>query len=38
MNPWHLMWIIPLSGGFGAFIMAVIAGGDCDPPWYDDGQ
>jgi hypothetical protein len=25
MNPWHLIWIIPLSGGLGAFCMALIA-------------
>lgn len=27
MNPLHLIWIVPLSGGFGAFVMAIIAGG-----------
>ena len=27
MNHLHLLWIIPLAGGMGAFIMAVIAGG-----------
>lgn len=27
MNPLHLLWIIPLAAGFGAFIMAIFAGG-----------
>lgn len=27
MNPWHLVWIVPLSGAVGAFLMALIAGG-----------
>lgn len=36
MNPLHLLWIIPLAGGVGAFVMALIAGGDCDPPHYDE--
>lgn len=27
MNPLHLIWIIPLSGGFGVFCMALVAGG-----------
>jgi hypothetical protein len=35
MNPLHLLWIVPLSTSFGAFIMAIIAGGDNDPEWYD---
>lgn len=34
MNPLHLLWIIPVA----VFSWAIIAGGDCDPPWYDDGQ
>lgn len=38
MNTWHLLWIIPTSMSVGAFLMAIIAGGDCDPPWYDDEQ
>lgn len=35
ISAWHLLWIIPLAGSFGAFIMALFAGGDCDPPLYD---
>lgn len=35
INALHLLWIIPLAGGLGAFLMALIAVGDCDPPWYD---
>ena len=36
MNPWHLLWIIPLSAAFGVFFMAMLQGGDSDPDWYDD--
>lgn len=36
MNPLHLLWIVPLAGAVGAFLMAIIAGGDRDPEWYDD--
>ncbi len=36
MNPWHLLWIIPLSAAFGAVFMAIVKVGDCDPDWYDD--
>jgi hypothetical protein len=36
MNPWHLIWIVPLAASFGAFVMAIFSGGDCDPDWYDD--
>jgi hypothetical protein len=25
MNPLHLLWIVPLAGGLGAFIMALFA-------------
>lgn len=25
MNPFHLLWIIPLAGGLGAFMMALFA-------------
>ena len=32
----HLLWIIPVSMSIGAFMTAIIVGGDCDPPWYDD--
>ena len=35
MNPLHLFWIIPLTLTIGAVLMAIIAGGDCDPYWYD---
>lgn len=28
MNPLHLLWIIPLSAGLGAFAVALCAGGD----------
>lgn len=38
INALHLLWIIPLAGGLGAFLMALIAVGDCDPDWYDDDQ
>lgn len=38
MNPLHLLWIVPLSACIGAFAMAIIAVGDCDPLWYDDDQ
>lgn len=31
MNPLHLLWIVPLSAGFGAVMMAIIAVGDIDP-------
>jgi len=27
MNPIHLLWIIPLSAGIGAFFMGILAGG-----------
>ena len=27
MNPLHLLWIVPLSMGIGAFVMAIVAGG-----------
>ena len=27
MNPLHLLWIIPLSAGVGAFFMGIVAGG-----------
>lgn len=27
INALHLLWIIPLSGGAGVFLMAIIAGG-----------
>lgn len=31
MNPLHLLWIVPLSAGFGAFVMAIFSvGGDFD--------
>ena len=36
MNPLHLLWIIPLSAICGAIMMAIFAGGDSDPDWYDD--
>lgn len=26
INALHLIWIVPLSGGFGVFIMALFAG------------
>ena len=26
MNPLHLLWIIPLSAGFGGFMVALFAG------------
>jgi hypothetical protein len=26
MSAWHLLWIIPLAGSFGAFTMALFAG------------
>lgn len=32
MNPLHLLWIIPLSGGVGVFIMAIFAGGRSEEP------
>lgn len=39
MSPWHLLWIVPLAASAGAFCMAIMAGGDCDPDWYDqDGK
>lgn len=38
INALHLLWIVPLSGGLGAFFMALLAGGDCDPDWYDEDQ
>lgn len=38
MNPLHLLWIIPMSMSIGAFMVAIIKVGDCDPPWYDDEQ
>ena len=36
MNPLHLLWIVPLCFTAGAFLMAIVKVGDCDPPWYDD--
>lgn len=36
ISAWHLLWIVPLSAGIGAFVLAIFAGGDCDPDWYDD--
>lgn len=27
MNPLHLLWIMPISMGIGAFVMAIVAGG-----------
>ena len=27
MNPLHLIWIVPLAGAVGAFMMAVLIGG-----------
>lgn len=27
MNPWQLLWIVPLAMTFGAVIMGIIAGG-----------
>lgn len=36
INALHLLWIIPLSMGIGVFCMALVAGGDCDPDWYDE--
>lgn len=36
MNPLHLLWIIPLSAILSVLFMAIVKGGDCDPPWYDD--
>ena len=36
MNPWHLAWIVPVAMSVGAVLMGIIAGGDCDPPWYDN--
>lgn len=30
MNALHLLWIVPLSGGLGAFIMAIFVGGARD--------
>ena len=38
INVLHLLWIIPLAGGLGAFCMALVAVGDCDPDRYDDDQ
>lgn len=38
INAWHLCWMLPLAAAFGAFLMAIIAGGDCDPSWYDNEQ
>lgn len=26
ISAWHLLWIVPLSGGVGVFIMAIFAG------------
>lgn len=25
ISAWHLLWIVPLSGGFGVFTMALVA-------------
>ena len=36
INAWHLLWIVPLSASFGAVMMAIFAGGDTDPDWYDN--
>ena len=35
MNPLHLLWIVPLSAGAGAFIMALLAVNNSDPPTHD---
>lgn len=35
MDPWHLLWIIPLAASAGAFCMALLAGGCCDPEWHN---
>lgn len=26
ISAWHLLWIVPLSGGLGMFITAIFAG------------
>ena len=31
INALHLLWIVPLAGSFGAFAMAIIAGGKEEP-------
>lgn len=36
ISAWHLLWIVPLAVTAGAFCMAIVAGGDNDPEWYDD--
>lgn len=36
ISAWHLLWIVPLSASVGAFLMAILRGGDCDPDWYDN--
>ena len=38
INALHLLWIVPLAASAGAFVLAVFAGGDTDPDWYDDHE
>ena len=38
INVLHLLWIIPLAGGLGAFCMALVAVGGRDPVWYDEDR
>jgi len=36
MNPLHLLWIVPVSASVGAFLMAILKGGDCEPDCCDE--
>ena len=38
ISSWHLLWIVPVAACAGAFVMAIFAGGDCDPDWYDERE
>lgn len=38
INALHLLWIVPISFAAGVLIMAIVAGGDCDPEWYDESS
>ena len=38
INAWHLLWIVPLAASAGAFVMAIISGGDYDLEWYDEHE
>lgn len=38
MNPWYLVWIIPLSFIFGFFAAALLANAHCADCHYNDNE